>query len=491
MARLLQRCMATRPKLNALYPEQDQTQFSKAILRNFGELETGEVPEALKFDRPVQMTTLSNQIRVATDHWPGPLATVGIMIEAGSRNESMSNAGTAHLLEHLHFKGTYRRSRIRLESEIEDMGGNLNAYTSRETTLYQMQVFPRDVPRAMDIMTDMILNSKYDGKAVEQELEVVLAEANEVDADRRELVLENVHYAAYRDHQMGQPILGNRRSIPKLTSNDLRTFVSTHYIGPRMVVVGGGPVDHQQLVDLTEKHMGKVAISRPELSIIGEDEPLLTGSQVNIRDDDVDMTHMGLFFPAPSWKHPDYFAFLILQRLMGDYDPKRDSLINHARLQYNYLHTWLGENEDVGKHECLYVPYKNSGLIGHYVSCLDLGAHLAAAGCMKAMRRATSYIMEAELYRAKNKIYNELLNTETGSEVIQTLASQLIYMNRRVPRSEIAKRISSMDARFLEKTYTKWLWDCELALAFYGPTFMVGRDYNIYRAFTNDQNLLL
>lgn len=118
---------------------------------------------------------------------------------------------------------------------------------------------------------------------------------------------------------------------------------------------------------------------------------------------------MGIFYEAPSWKHEDYWAFLILQRIMGDYVPSRDSIINHPHLQYNHLHTYLGEIEDLGKHECLYVPYKDTGLFGHYASSTDMSAFWAPAGCLKATRRATSYVMDCELFRARNKLYHELM----------------------------------------------------------------------------------
>jgi processing peptidase subunit beta len=124
-----------------LDPASDKSQFSKVRLVNHGELQDGDIPEALKYDRPFELTTLANGVRVASEYWPSKLSTVGVLIEAGSRHETMANAGTAHFLEHLNFKGTKRRNRVDIERGTEAFGGNLNAFTSREMTLYQMQVF--------------------------------------------------------------------------------------------------------------------------------------------------------------------------------------------------------------------------------------------------------------------------------------------------------------------------------------------------------------
>ena len=98
-------------------------QFSKApIMNNFGELEFGEIPEPLKYDRPFEMTTLSNGIRVCSESWPTPISSVGIFVKAGSRNETLDTSGSAHFLEHLHFKGTTNRSRLQLELGVENLG---------------------------------------------------------------------------------------------------------------------------------------------------------------------------------------------------------------------------------------------------------------------------------------------------------------------------------------------------------------------------------
>lgn len=428
----------------------------------------GEIPAALTCDLPCELTTLSNSVRVASMPLHAPLSTIGIMIEAGSRNETMENTGVAHFLEHMHFKGTANRTRLSLESGVENMGGNLNAYTSREITLYQMQVFAGDEDRALETMRDMLFASKYEKLHIEREREVILREAEEVEADTRETVLEHVHSAAYRDHIIAQPILGSYTSILKISREQLKQFVYAHYVGPRVLVLGAGPVLHDSLVDIAEKHLGTIPVST-EIPIVGQDMPQFCSSTIISKDESLDAAFMGIFYPAPSWQHEDYWAFLLLQRLMGDYDPSKKDSFNHPHLQYNYLHKYLGGLEDLTLYESLYIPYKDCGLFGHYVSSSDPDGSSVLSTIMTATKRLSSSLTPHEVFKAKNRLYNELLQIENGSDLIQTLGSQLIYMGRRVPRSEIATRIASMDVEYLQGVLGKWLWDSQMALALLGP----------------------
>jgi processing peptidase subunit beta len=477
------------PALYALNPSSDVTQFSKAKLVNFGELEDGEIPEALKYSRPCKIQTLTNGLRVATEATQSPLAHVALMVQAGTRNENMSNSGIGHFLSHLKHQGTDSLSGAQIVASLADVGGQVWIEPGHDTTTYHLEVLKEGLPKAFEVFADIVKSNKFSTSVIESERERALAELVDMSKANfpKTLITENVHYTAFRDHMIGQPLRGNQKSLRLISSEDIQKYVDTHYVGSRMVLVGTGNVAHQTILDLAERHLGQLAKTAGEIT--GEDTPLLTGSQVAIRDDDVELAHCGVFFQAPSFAHEDYFAFMMLKRLMGDYNPKRDGIINHPRLQYNWLHTWLGEIEDIIEHQSMYWAYKDVALFGHYVSCLDLGAHMAPMAVMKASRRATSYIMDSELYRSRNKLYNDLLALQSPGCVASEAAKQLLYANRRIPRSEIAKRVSLMDNRYLEKIYAKWMWDTELALAFYGPIFMPGRDYNVYRSYTNDQIL--
>lgn len=146
-----------------------------------------------------QISTLDNGLTVATESHPhAQTATVGIWIDAGSRAETNRTNGTAHFLEHMAFKGTGRRSQHQLELEVENMGAHLNAYTSREQTVYYAKSFRKDVDKAVDIISDILQNSKLEGSAIERERDVILREQEEVDKQLEEVVFDHLHSVAFQ-----------------------------------------------------------------------------------------------------------------------------------------------------------------------------------------------------------------------------------------------------------------------------------------------------
>jgi mitochondrial-processing peptidase subunit beta len=145
------------------------------------------------------VTTLSNGLTVATESQSGAqTATVGVWIDAGSRAETDKTNGTAHFLEHMAFKGTNKRSQHALELEVENMGAHLNAYTSREQTVYYAKSFSKDVGASVDIISDILQNSKLDNAAIERERDVILREQQEVDKQTEEVVFDHLHSVAFQ-----------------------------------------------------------------------------------------------------------------------------------------------------------------------------------------------------------------------------------------------------------------------------------------------------
>lgn len=185
------------------------------------------------------------------------------------------------------FKGTSKRSQKQLEVEIENMGGHLNAYTSREQTVYYAKVFKKDVPKAMEILSDILQNSLLDTAAIERERDVILREMEEVNKQYEEQLLDHLHEAAYLGNGLGRTILGPEENIKRLTRADLVDYIQTHYTAPRFVIAGAGAVDHAQLVDLTQQHFGKLPLTPQGSGAAGINmEPaVFTGSDKRVRFD--------------------------------------------------------------------------------------------------------------------------------------------------------------------------------------------------------------
>lgn len=171
------------------------------------------------------------------------------------------------------------------------MGGHLNAYTSREQTVYYAKVFKRDVPKAMEILADILQNSKLDENAIHRERDVILREAEEVGKQYEEALLDHLHEAAFLGTGLGRTILGSEENIRKLTRNDLVDYIKTHYTSNRFVIAGAGAVDHNQLTELTEKHFNKLPTT-PQGSLALHYEPaVFTGSDKRIRFDSMGVSY--------------------------------------------------------------------------------------------------------------------------------------------------------------------------------------------------------
>lgn len=224
-------------------------QFSKApIMDNFGELPTGEIPEPLKYVRDFKMTTLDNGIRVCTESWNSPTAAVGVYVDAGSRYETLDTCGTSHFLEHLLFKGTKNRSKNSFELEIENSGSTLDAYTSREHTLFHMTCFRNNVDHCVDILSDMVQNPLLSEEMIAEEKDTITTELEHSNKDPQETIMEAVHFNCFRDHMIGSPILGDIDNIQNVNKRMIEEYYYTNYVGKNLIIIGTGGVDHEQFV---------------------------------------------------------------------------------------------------------------------------------------------------------------------------------------------------------------------------------------------------
>ena len=238
-----------------------------------------DLPEYVLRAPSTDVSTLGSGLRVASETVQGSAtATVGVWIDAGSRYETAENNGVAHFLEHITFKGTAKRTKQQLEVEIENMGGHLNAYTSREQTVYFAKVFKSDVGKAVEILSDILLNSKLEEEAIEREKDVILREMTEVNKQKEELVLDHLHATAFQGTGLGRTILGSEENIVNMKQHHLKDYISTHYTANRMVIAGAGAVDHNELCDLAAKHFGGLPTVAPGAAAVAMEPAIFTGS---------------------------------------------------------------------------------------------------------------------------------------------------------------------------------------------------------------------
>ena len=208
----------------------------------------------------VRRSVLSSGVRLITEYVPGVLsASIGIWVDAGSRNEEGAHTGAAHYLEHLLFKGTAQRSALEISSAIEAVGGDINAFTSKEHTCYYARVLSQDLPLAIDVLCDVVTDALLRVDDIESERGVILEEIAMVDDDPSDLVHDQFAGVLFGDSPLGRPILGTQETIVGISRESIVDFYRSHYQPEALVIAIAGNVDHEQAVSLAEISLKRAA----------------------------------------------------------------------------------------------------------------------------------------------------------------------------------------------------------------------------------------
>ncbi|KAL7100996.1 hypothetical protein ACP275_08G029600 [Erythranthe tilingii] len=426
-----------------------------------------------------RVTTLPNGLRIATEsNLASKTATVGVFIDAGSRFESEESNGTAHFLEHMIFKGTERRNARELEEEIENMGGHLNAYTSREQTTYHAKVMGTDVPRALDILSDILQNSKFDEQRIIRERDVILREMEEVEGQTEEVIFDHLHATAFQYTPLGRTILGPAENIKKIGREDLQNYISTHYTAPRMVVAASGAVKHEDIVAEVEKLFTKLSTNPTTASnLVAKGPAIFTGSEVRMLDDDIPLAQFVVAFEGASWTDPDSIALMVMQSMLGSWDKNAGG----GKHMGSELAQRVGINEIAESMMAFNTNYKDTGLFGVYAvakpDCLD---DLAYA-IMYELTKLSYRVSEADVIRARNQLKSSLLLHMDGTgAVAEDIGRQLLTYGRRIPYAEIFARIDAVDASTIKRVANRFIFDRDVAITAVGPIQGLP-DYNWFR----------
>ncbi|KAF4376031.1 hypothetical protein G4B88_029395 [Cannabis sativa] len=426
-----------------------------------------------------KITTLPNGLRVATEsNLAAQSATVGVWIDAGSRFETEETNGTAHFLEHMIFKGTEKRTARELEEEIENMGGHLNAYTSREQTTYYAKVLDKDVPKALDILSDILQNSKFEEHRISRERDVILREMEEVEGQTEEVIFDHLHATAFQYTPLGRTILGPAQNIKTITKEHLQNYIKTHYTAPRMVIVASGAVKHEDFVGAVKSSFTKLSSDSTTASQLVEKEPaIFTGSEVRIIDDDIPLAQFAVAFNGASWTDPDSIPLMVMQALLGSWNKNAGG----GKHMGSELAQRIGINEIAESMMAFNTNYKDTGLFGVYAvakpDCLD---DLAWA-IMYEITKLAYRVSEADVIRARNQLKSSLLlHIDGTSPVAEDIGRQLLTYGRRIPFAELFARIDAVDTSTIKRVANRFIYDRDIAIAAMGPIQSLP-DYNWFR----------
>ena len=268
---------------------------------------------------------------------------------------------------------------------------------------------------------------------------------------------------------MGQPIKGDRDLTQSLGADHLRDYYAANYTGKNVVVVATGDVNHAQIVDAVEQHFSSIPLES-SVPTKNTEKAIYIPALLMMRDDEMINSNVGVFYDAPPVGHEDYYAFSLMKNMFGRYriDEHAEHL-NDVHKQYNSMHALLGNLVDVTRADAHYMAYSDSGLFGNYFFGNEVFTRQMnyCGVCLPTIW--AHYLNDVEVIRGRNSMYNQLLRTETPEDLNKEIGQNILQMGRRIPRGEVAARISHIDAYHIKQLANQWFYDAEPSWTNWGP----------------------
>ncbi len=401
----------------------------------------------------VQTSTLANGLRVASDPMDAvETVSLGVWVEGGARQETPENNGVSHLLEHMAFKGTKRRSARDIAEEIENVGGHINAYTSRETTAYFAKVLKEDLELAVDIIADILQNPVMDSDELANERAVIIQEINQANDTPDDLVFEHFQKAAFPGQPMGRPVLGTLEVVRDLPRQDIIDFMSANYTAPRMVLAASGRITHERLADLAQSYFGGI----PGGEAPAHEKPRYAGGDFR-EGRDLEQAHVVLGFEGVSFEDPDFYAASILSTLFGGGMSSR--LFQEIREKHGLVYSIYS----------FLSCYKDGGVFGVYAGTGEREASRLIPLICEETLKVRGGVTEKEVARARAQLKASILmSLESTSSRTEQLARQLMVFGRPLPMEEIIRRVEEVEVSDVQQA-AKRLTSATPTFAALGP----------------------
>lgn len=401
-------------------------------------------------------TTLSNGLRVITERMPSVRsATIGIWADVGSAVESPERRGISHLVEHMLFKGTQRRSARQIAETMDGVGGNLNAFTDKETTCYYAKVIDRHVPLALDVLADMFLHPAFDSQELGKEQKVILEEIKMYDDSPDDLIHDVFLQTMWRGSNLGDPTIGFADTVVRVTPEDLRAHMRGHYSPNCVVVAAAGNVDHDRFVELVAEqfagYTGHCELPQPE-------SPSVTPA-THVRFKDSEQAYIVLGTRGVDVRDERRYAASLLDTVLGGGMSSR--LFQEIREQRGLVYSVYS----------FQAAYRAAGLFGVYAGTSQQNVQACIDVIVEQFARIRNErIGDDELNLAKEHMKGSLtLSLESTSSRMIRLGRNEFALGREVTPEEIESRIDTVTAAQVQALAGELLTTENLGLCIIGP----------------------
>ncbi len=407
----------------------------------------------------VEVTKLENGLTVVTDSMPHLETTsVGVWVNTGARHEAKPEHGVSHMLEHMAFKGTERRSALAIAEEIETVGGYLNAHTTHEATAYYARVLKQDLPLAVDILADILQHSVFDPQEVERERGVIISEIGQAHDTPDDMVFDHLLEAAYPDQPLGRSILGTIDTVSGFGRDALQGYMSQRYLAPGMVLAGAGGIDHGALVALARERFGAL----PSRGTNGVEPARFAGGERRI-ERDLEQAHLALAFEGPTYSDPDYYTAQVFSGVLGGGMSSR--LFQEVREKRGLCYSTFAFSWS----------FADTGVFGVYAGTSPDDVAELLPVLSGEIGRLGEDASEDEVARARAQIKAGLMmGLESSSSRAEQIARQFTVHGRVLPIGELIERVEAVDATAVRRYADRLLGGRQLALSAIGP--LAGKD---------------
>ncbi|MCV3735517.1 insulinase family protein (plasmid) [Rhizobium sp. TRM96647] len=404
----------------------------------------------------VECTRLPSGLTVVTETMPHlESVALGVWIKSGSRNETTDEHGIAHLLEHMAFKGTARRTAREIAEEIENVGGEVNAATSTETTSYYARVLKDHVPLATDILADILTESEFDEEELSREKHVILQEIGAANDTPDDVIFDKFSEVAYRDQTIGRAILGTPETVLSFQPAQIRNYLGRNYTTDRMFVVAAGAVEHDSFVKDVEKRFAALPQTPSAPPVL--EEAHYTGGDVRETRDLMDAQVL-LGFEGKAYHARDFYCSQILANILGGGMSSRlfQEVREHRGLCYSvYAFHW---------------GFSDTGIFGIHAATGGENLPELVPVIVEELRKSADRIDQQEIDRARAQIRAQLLmGQESPAARAGQIARQMMLYGRPIPNDELMERLEGITVDRLTDLAGRLFFDTRPTLSAIGP----------------------
>lgn len=402
--------------------------------------------------------TLPNGLRIICSPNHSVVTHVGVYINVGSRDESGAEEGIAHFIEHSVFKGTEHRRSYHIRNRIDGVGGELDAFTSKEETCVYASVLSQHLERALELFADILFHSTFPGHEIEKEKDVVIEEINLYRDTPSDLIYDEFEERIFGAHPLAHNILGTKRNVKHFSPDMLRRFMRDHYTPDRMVVSAVGDIDFSRLVHLCEKHFGTPDIQTSERPDIRQTVPppsLPFNATVNKHTHQV---HLLIGGSAPTLFDTQKTAFTLLNNIVGG--PALNSRLNVAvREKQGFCYTI----------ESQYVPFTDAGLFYIYAGVDSGAADRSTELILAELRRLRDVPLSPQQLRAVQRqlIGQMAINNDLALNEMQSIGKAFLNFERVDTLDDMSRDILAVTADDIQMVARQYLAEESLSRLYY------------------------